>query len=219
MSMESLLLNGKDFFRGDNKVMLDNLPTYMVHQVKVYDRLGENSRFLGQEVAGDKRFVMDVQLKKQYNIGWVGNVEAGGGTKDRYLVRLFAMRFTDHSQLAIYGNMNNLNDGRKPGEGDNWMPSDLVGGLTNQQLAGIDYNIDARSGKYQLSGNAQIKHADNTITDNTNRTNFLPNGNTFDRIVANNRNHNVAFSTDHRLYFEFKNANLDIKPYLSVLQQ
>ena len=213
--VESLLLNGKDFFRGDNKVMLDNLPTYMVHQVKVYDRLGENSRFLGQEVAGDKRFVMDVQLKKQYNIGWVGNIEAGGGTKDRYLARLFAMRFTDHSQLAIYGNMNNLNDGRKPGEGDNWTPSDLVGGLTNQQLAGIDYNIDARSGKYQLSGNAQIKHADNTIIDNTNRTNFLPNGNTFDRIVANNRNHNVTFSTDHRLYFEFKNANLDIKPYFN----
>ena len=127
----------------------------------------------------------------------------------------FAMRFTDHSQLAIYGNMNNLNDGRKPGEGDNWTPSDLIGGLTNQQLAGIDYNIDARSGKYQLSGNAQIKHADNTIIDNTNRTNFLPNGNTFDRIVANNRNHNVAFSTDHRLYFEFKNANLDIKPYFN----
>ena len=68
--VESLLLNGKDFFRGDNTVMFENLPTYMVNQVKVYDRLGENSRFLGQEVAGDKKYVMDVQLKKQYNIGW-----------------------------------------------------------------------------------------------------------------------------------------------------
>ena len=59
MLMESLLRvcfsNGKDFFRGDNTVMFENLPTYMVNQVKVYDRLGENSRFLGQEVAGDKK--------------------------------------------------------------------------------------------------------------------------------------------------------------------
>lgn len=210
--VESLLLNGKDFFRGDNTVMLDNLPTYMVNQVKVYDRLGENSRFLGQEVAGDKQFVMDVQLKKQYNIGWVCNVEAGGGTKDRYLARLFTMRFTDHSRLAIYGNMNNLNDDRKPGENDNWSPSDLVGGLAQQQLGGLDYNIDTRSGKYKLSGNAQIKHADNTIVNNTNRTNFLSSGDTYDRIVANNLNHNFTFSTDHRFYFEFKNANLDIKP-------
>ena len=83
--VESLLLNGKDFFRGDNTVMFENLPTYMVNQVKVYDRLGENSRFLGQEVAGDKKYVMDVQLKKQYNIGWVGNVETGGGTKGTLL--------------------------------------------------------------------------------------------------------------------------------------
>ena len=44
----------------------------------------------------------------------VGNVETGGGTKERYLARLFAMRFTDHSRLAIYGNMNNLNDDRSP---------------------------------------------------------------------------------------------------------
>ena len=210
--VESLLLNGKDFFRGDNTVMFENLPTYMVNQVKVYDRLGENSRFLGQEVAGDKKYVMDVQLKKQYNIGWVGNVETGGGTKERYLARLFAMRFTDHSRLAVYGNMNNLNDDRKPGENDNWSPSDLFGGLTQQQLGGLDYNIDARSGKYKLSGNAQVKHADNTIVNNTNRTNFLANGDTYDRMVANNRNHNFTLSTDHQFYFEFKNANLNIKP-------
>ena len=50
--------------------------------------------------------------------------------------------------------------------------SDLFGGLTQQQLGGLDYNIDARSGKYKLSGNAQVRHADNTIVNNTNRTNF-----------------------------------------------
>lgn len=213
--VESLLLNGKDFFRGNNSVMLDNLPTYMVSQVEVYDRLGDNSRFLGHEVGGDKKFVMDVHLKKQYNIGWVNNMEAGGGTKDRFLARLFAMRFTDHSRLAIYGNMNNLNDGRKPGENDNWSPSDLVGGITKQQLGGIDYNVDARNGKYKISGNAQIKHANNTMVNNTNRTNFLSSGDTYDRILADNCNHDLAISTDHQFYFEFKGANLEIKPYFN----
>lgn len=68
--------------------MLDNLPTYLVKDVKVYDKLGKNSEFLGHEMAGDKRYVMDINLKKQYSIGYIGNMEAGGGTKDRYLGRL-----------------------------------------------------------------------------------------------------------------------------------
>ena len=34
----SLLVNGKDFFKGDPRVALDNLPAYMVNEVKVYER-------------------------------------------------------------------------------------------------------------------------------------------------------------------------------------
>lgn len=212
--VESLLLNGKDFFRGDNSVMLKNLPTYMVDKIKVYDKLGDRSRFMGHEVAGDKQYVMDVNLKKQYNIGWVGNMQAGGGTKDRYLARLFAMRFTDHSRLTVYGNINNLNDDRKPGENDDWKPSDLVGGLTQQQLGGIDYNIDHRDGKYKLSGNAQVSHADNTLQSRTNRTNFLTAGDTYDRILSSGRNHDFKLTTKHDLYFEWKYANLELWPTL-----
>ena len=46
--VESLLLNGKDFFKGDNSVMLDNLPSYTVKQVEVYDKYGKMSDFLGE---------------------------------------------------------------------------------------------------------------------------------------------------------------------------
>lgn len=47
--VESLLLNGKDFFKGDSKVMLDMLPAYTVKQVKVYDKYGKTSEFLGEK--------------------------------------------------------------------------------------------------------------------------------------------------------------------------
>ncbi|MBR6630241.1 MAG: hypothetical protein IKL03_09870, partial [Bacteroidaceae bacterium] len=76
--VENLLLNDKEFFRGDNRVMLDNLPSYTVKQIKVYDKLGDLSEFLGQELIGDKQYVMDVQLKKEYNEGWIANAEVGG---------------------------------------------------------------------------------------------------------------------------------------------
>lgn len=90
--VESLLLNGKDFFKGDNSVMLDNLPSYTVKQVEVYDKYGKKSEFLGEQREDDKRYVMDVKLKKEYNIGMLANVKGGYGTDDRWLARLFVMR-------------------------------------------------------------------------------------------------------------------------------
>ena len=213
--VDNLLLNGKDFFRGDNTVMLENLPNYMVSSINVYDKLGKNSKFAGYEMADDKQYVMDVKLKKQYSIGWTGNVEGGGGTKERYLGRFFAMRFTDHSRLAIYGNANNLNDSRKPGENDNWSPSNLGGGLKEQQFGGIDYFIDDRNGKYNLDGNVQVKHQETTSITHTNRKNFLSGGDTYERMVNSNRNQELIFNTSHRLYFEGKNINLELLPKIN----
>ncbi len=112
--VESQLLNEKDFFKGNNGVLLNNLPNYMVNKVTVYEKLGDDSEFLGYEVANDIRYVMDVKLKKQYSVGFSGNVELGGGTDEKYLARLFVMRFTNHSRLAVYFNANNMNDDGKP---------------------------------------------------------------------------------------------------------
>ena len=107
--VESLLLNGEDFFRKDRSIMLDNLPTYMVHRVEVYEKSGQMSQLVGRDI-GDKRLVMDVRLKKQYDIGWLGNVETAGGSHERYLARLFALRFTAHSRVSAFANMNNVNE-------------------------------------------------------------------------------------------------------------
>ena len=91
--VESVLLNGKDFFKGDNTILLDNLPAYTVKNVKFYDKESEHSQGLGLNL-NDGRFVMDVNLKREYQIGWLANAEAGGGTHERWLGRLFALRFT-----------------------------------------------------------------------------------------------------------------------------
>ncbi len=66
--VESLLLNGKDFFKGDHSVLLDNLPAYTIEDIKVYNRLSELSQRLGQKV-DDGDLVMDINLKKQYQVG------------------------------------------------------------------------------------------------------------------------------------------------------
>lgn len=119
----SLLVNGKDFFKGDPMVALTNLPYYTVDKIKVYHRGRElknatQSDSLRAE-AEEKPLVMDVRLKKEYGKGWLANAEAGAGIRTLgeanpiYRGRVFALRFTDHSKLAIYGTANNVGDSYK----------------------------------------------------------------------------------------------------------
>ena len=88
--IDNLTLNGKDFFKGQNKVMLDNLPYFTVKELKVYDKSTKRSEMVGHDIEA-KEYVMDVQLKREYNRGYLGNVEIGGGTEKRYMGRLFAI--------------------------------------------------------------------------------------------------------------------------------
>lgn len=99
--VDYLTLNGTDFFKGNNKMMLENLPYYTVKNIKVYDKSTDVSRFLGYD-AEKKDYVMDVVLKREYSVGLTANAEVGGGTKDRWLARLFGLRFTDHSRLTVF---------------------------------------------------------------------------------------------------------------------
>lgn len=211
--VDALLLNGKDFFRGDHTIMLDNLPAYTVKNIQIYDKWGEQSEFLGQHVMGDNRYVMDVKLKKEYSIGTLGNAEVGCGTEDRWLARLFALRFSDHSRLAAYATANNLNGDRKPGESGSWDPQRLQnGGMLTQQQAGIDYSVEDRNSVWKADGSVQVTHTDLDRQAQTNRQNFLPTGDTYDRIYQNQRDKNLTLNTNHHFNRNFGMWNLDVRP-------
>ena len=107
--IENLTLNGADFFKGKNKIMLENLPHYTVKNVQVYNKRTPKSEFLGRDVE-DKEYTMDVVLKKEYSVGGTVNLEAGYGTDDRYKARGFGLRYTDRTRAVFFGGMNNLNE-------------------------------------------------------------------------------------------------------------
>ena len=200
--VESLLLNGRDFFKGDNTVLLDNLPAYMVQQVKVYTEESETSKLLGRKV-DDGRFVMDVRLKRQYAIGWLANAEAGYSTKNRYLGRLFAMRYTPQSRLSLFGNLNNVNDRRKPDGNGGWGEFDVSGGLTSTKRGGLDYSVFDKRDRFQLSGNADVTYTDNENAWGGSSTNFLPGGDVFNVTSSRTNSSNLSISTQHDLKFNF----------------
>lgn len=126
--VETLLLNGKDFFTGDNNVvMLENIGAYMVKNVEVYRGQTMKEKWI-DDPGAIKHLTMDVKLKKEYCMGWIINAQAAGGTKDRYLGRLSASWFTPTTNITFIGNANNLNDNRKPGKNDYWTSEMLPSG-------------------------------------------------------------------------------------------
>lgn len=198
--VESVLLNGKDFFKGDNTVLLDNLPAYTVKHVKFYDKKSERSEALKMDM-NDARFVMDVELKREYQIGWLANAEAGGGTHDRWLARLFALRFTPQSRLTFYANANNVHENRKPGRNGDWSPASMGNGTSTTESGGFDYLVQDKHHRWEAEGNINASHTGSDTETRQSRERFQTQGSVFDRFRQMSEAQSTNVSTDHKFRF------------------
>ena len=199
--IDYLLLNGKDFFKGNNNIMLDNLPYYTVKELKVYNRSTEKSRLMGKEVE-KKDYVMDVGLKREYSRGYIANADVAGGTKDRYMARLFGLYYTDHTRLSVYGNLNNVNETRRPGSEGDWRPSNSPQGQKTTRQAGINYNIETKNGKIRNDGNVTVAFDDVRNTERAAVENLASEGNIFSRSTSDVLNKSRQVAIDNNMYME-----------------
>lgn len=175
--VDYLMLNSREFFRGNNQVMLRNLPYYTVKDIKVYNRTTDLSTFLGRE-AENKEYVMDVQLKKAYRQGYLGNVEAGYGTHDRYMGRAFALRFTDNSRITLYGNTNNTNDTSSPVGDGQWGGASDTNGEKKQNMAGGELFWESPDRSFRNGLKAKVTSTGIDMESRTTAQTFLANGST-----------------------------------------
>lgn len=138
--IDELQLGSRSFMRGNSKVLMENLPYYTVKDIKVYDQDTDLNRALNAQVERQK-FVMDVNLKPEHQIGYIANVEAAGGTMERWLGRAFLLGFTERTRYTLLGNSNNVNESRHIGRSDHWTPDAVPQSLlTTHSAAGeIDY--------------------------------------------------------------------------------
>ena len=146
--VDELLLGSRSFFGGNKKVLMENLPYYTVKHLKVYEKQTDRSEALGYDV-DPRRYVMDVILKDEYSQGYIGNVEAAGGTEQRWLGRGFLLGFTDKLRFSVVANANNVNEGRHIGQSDQWSPARQPRSLlTTRSVAGeLNYENKSDNGK------------------------------------------------------------------------
>jgi len=215
--VENLLLNGKDFFKGNRQMMLDNLGAYTVKNIAVYERQDDMDRIMGNDY-GTKHLSMDVRLKKEYNQGHLTNMEAGYGSSDRYLGRLFGLWYSDNARMSLYGNANNLSDNRKPGQDTDFKPGSMQSGDFKTHQGGLDYWAKIPYKDIQFSGDIFATHQ--TIDDDRSviTTNFLPGGDTYGYSFSASRNRSLSLSTSHSLEIQKQKWNLKISPSFKYLK-
>lgn len=209
--ISSLLVNGEDFFKGDPKIALDNLPAYMVDKVKVYEKEAQDAYITGGR-KGEKPLVVDVNLKKQYNIGWIANAEGGYGSKERYMGRLFGLRFTDNSRLALFGNFNNTNDTREPGTSGNWGGGWQPTGLLSIKMGGAELLVNDKFKKFKITSNIKAMHEDTDDQTEASGIRFFQGGDTYTRNQRFSENSQTHVVSNHDFAFTLPKIFIQFNP-------
>ena len=204
--VDNLTLNGKDFFKGDNKVMLENLPYFTVKELKAYDKIDEKSAALGLPAEQQKKtFTLDVVLKKEYSRGYIVNSEVGVGSEERWMAKLFGMMYGERYRLATFGNANNVNEERAPGQDGDWNPSKTNRGIITTRQVGVHHELSDKFGKWsnELEAKASWQDTNNEQTYRSER--YRTEGNIFSGGFSSNKSKNNDFKIT-------ENFRLD-KPY------
>lgn len=201
--VESLLVNGRNFFKGDPKVALENLPAYYVDKIKIYHKTSLWRQVMyGDSVKASKLedpYVMDVLLKRDYAEGWLANAEACYGTDDRWQARLFGMRYTRRTGLFIYGNANNVNNSQTADRKGIWN-----GGVTNEGIArkrsgGISFMGDSKDTQMEYGSSIKMSITDTDNDEISSTDNFYSSGNMFQRTRSQQNNRNTEIEWDGKL--------------------
>ena len=192
--VKKLLVDGKEFFGGDVKTGLQNLPVDMVDKIKAYDRQSDNARITGID-DGEEETVLDLTVKKGMNQGWVGNIDGGLGTEDRYSASANVNRFASHGdvskQFSVLGRVNNVGDQRfGGGGGPRWRRNN---GLNSSKMAGLNYAVETK--KFDFGASVRYNYRDNDVQSLGQIDNFLlgnkPASYTNNNSASRNKNQNL----------------------------
>ena len=215
--IQSLLVNGQEFFSGNPKLALENLPAYTVNNIKVYNKAGTKSRLM-QRNMGDNTYVMDVRLKRQYATGYMGDLEAGGGTQKRYKLRGFGMKFSDKERMGAFFNINNLNDNQRAELTGEWEPQDVGNGLLTVKNAGVSYVRFLNNERSWVSTGNTWQHIGTDNESITHTQTYLPEGNSFLHNHSKQLNSSDKWESINRLSIDKTNYSTSNSLSISYLR-
>jgi len=104
-----LLVDGKKFFEGDTKLGAKNIPSDAVDKVQVLRNYTEVSQLRGLE-NNNEDIAINIKLKKGKNKFWFGDISAGVGPDERYIINPKLFYYSPNTSLNVISNFNNIGD-------------------------------------------------------------------------------------------------------------
>jgi hypothetical protein len=107
-----LMIEGKDFFDGDTKLGVKNIPADAIDKIQVLRNFNDVSALKGLE-NGDENIAMNIKLKSGKKNFWFGDVNAGGGTEKkntRYVANPKLFYYSPKYSVNLIANYNNIGE-------------------------------------------------------------------------------------------------------------
>ena len=198
-----VLIGGKEFFANDPTLATKNVPVKIVDKVQVVERKSEQERLTGIS-DGDEETVINLEVKKGQQQGWIGNFTGGlgrdikneAGNKMRFDENIFVNRLTSNSRFTLITNLNNTNTGRG---GRNTFGG--TSGNTTAGMGGLDIASFATD-KLTIEGNAYFTYRNTFAETSSERETFLRDSSFFRNSLSQNDTYNRNLNTNVRLTYK-----------------
>jgi len=108
-AVSKLMVEGKDFFDGDTKLATKNIPADAIDKVQVLKNYDEVGQLRGVR-SNEDNIAINIKLKEGKKNFWFGEVTAGGGGDDRFLVHPKLFYYNPKYSINIITDMNNIGE-------------------------------------------------------------------------------------------------------------
>ena len=144
-----VMIEGKDFFDGDSKIAAEKIPSDAVDKIEILKNFSEISQLKGITNNADN-IVINLKLKEGKKNFWFGDITAGGGLKDRYLVHPKLFYYSPKKSINIIMDINNI--GEIPFTAKDYY--NFTGGLSKSSTgSGTSFDITSDLGLSHLKNN------------------------------------------------------------------
>ncbi len=111
--VQKLMIDGKDFFDGDTKLGVKNIPSNAVDKVQVLKNYAEVGQLRGVQNNQDN-IALNIKLKEGKENFWFGNITAGGGNSNSdgglYLFQPKLFYYSPKYSINFIGDLNNIGE-------------------------------------------------------------------------------------------------------------
>lgn len=196
ITIKEMTVETKSFFKNSISSITSRIPAYAIQYVKFYDY--------------DQGKRMSIKLKKEYKKKCWAEFSAALGPDNRYSEKVFAMIDDKKLRMTIYGNVNDINDSRQPGQETEWTPAEAAKNQRTTQTGGFDYRKKEK--KWDATGYLTFSRTNTESVTDINKINFIESGNTAQTSHAYGENKKMKIDTYHDFHTMLGPVDVHVKP-------